>query len=59
MTAPSRRFTYIGALDGIRGVFVVLGPLLYHARPERVRGGPDILPGGILSLDLFFVHENR
>lgn len=55
MTAPSRRFAYIGALDGIRGVFVVLGPLLYHARPERVRGGPDILPGGILSLDLFFV----
>ena len=55
MTAPSRRLGYIGALDGIRGVFVVLGPLLYHARPERVRGGPDILPGGILSLDLFFV----
>ena len=55
MTGPSRRFAYIGALDGIRGVFVVLGPLLYHARPERVRGGPDILPGGILSLDLFFV----
>ena len=54
-TGPSRRFAYIGALDGIRGVFVVLGPLLYHARPERVRGGPDILPGGILSLDLFFV----
>ena len=51
----SRRFAYIGTLDGIRGVFVVLGPLLYHARPERVRGGPDILPGGILSLDLFFV----
>ena len=55
MTAPGRRLGYIGALDGIRGVFVVLGPLLYHARPERVRGGPDILPGGILSLDLFFV----
>ncbi len=43
------------ALDGLRGVFVVLGPLLYHARPESIRGGPDILPGGILSLDLFFV----
>ncbi len=43
------------ALDGLRGVFVVLGPLLYHARPESIRGGPDVFPGGILSLDLFFV----
>ena len=51
----SRRLPYMPALDGLRGVFVVLGPLLYHARPESVRGGPDILPGGILSLDLFFV----
>ncbi len=49
------RLPYIPALDGLRGVFVVLGPLLYHARPESIRGGPDILPGGILSLDLFFV----
>ena len=51
----SGRLPYIPALDGLRGVFVVLGPLLYHARPESIRGGPDILPGGILSLDLFFV----
>ena len=57
MTEPSSpgRIAYMPALDGLRGVFVVLGPLLYHARPESVRGGPDILPGGILSLDLFFV----
>ena len=34
---------------------VVLGPLLYHARPESIQGGPEIVPGGILSLDLFFV----
>lgn len=51
----SGRLAYIPALDGLRGTFVVLGPLLYHARPESIRGGPDIFPGGILSLDLFFV----
>ena len=39
----------------MRGFWVVLGPLLYHARPESIRGGPEIVPGGILSLDLFFV----
>lgn len=39
----------------MRGFWVVLGPLLYHARPESVQGGPEIVPGGILSLDLFFV----
>ena len=53
--ADAGRLPYIPSLDGLRGVFVVLGPLLYHARPESIRGGPDILPGGILSLDLFFV----
>ena len=53
--AGSGRLPYMPALDGLRGVFVVLGPLIYHARPESIRGGPDILPGGILSLDLFFV----
>lgn len=39
----------------MRGFWVVLGPLLYHARPESIQGGPEIVPGGILSLDLFFV----
>jgi peptidoglycan/LPS O-acetylase OafA/YrhL len=42
------RFTYIPGLDGMRFVWVLLGPLLYHARPE-------FIPGGILALDLFFV----
>ena len=42
-------------LDGARGLWVFLGPLLYHARPESVPGGPKIVPGGFLSLDLFFV----
>jgi peptidoglycan/LPS O-acetylase OafA/YrhL len=39
----------------MRGFWVLMGPLLYHARPQSIRGGPDIVPGGILSLDLFFV----
>jgi peptidoglycan/LPS O-acetylase OafA/YrhL len=59
-TAPDaaearKRFRYIPALDGMRGFWVVFGPLLYHARPESVPGGPDILPGGILGVDMFFV----
>ena len=51
MTAPAAtrpRFAYIPALDGIRGIWVVIGPLMYHARP-------DVIPGGILGIDLFFV----
>jgi peptidoglycan/LPS O-acetylase OafA/YrhL len=57
MNLPSRtesdavaapRFAYIPGLDGMRAVWVILGPLLYHARP-------DFIPGGILALDLFFV----
>ncbi len=56
MTAPERpRFRYIPTFDGMRGFWVVMGPLLYHARPQSIQGGPDIVPGGILSLDLFFV----
>ena len=49
------KFGYIPTFDGMRGFWVVLGPLLYHARPESIQGGPEIVPGGILSLDLFFV----
>ena len=46
---PARpKFAYIPGLDGIRGFWVVLGPLMYHARP-------DVIPGGILGIDLFFV----
>ncbi|MEM7141458.1 MAG: acyltransferase [Actinomycetota bacterium] len=56
MTAPARpRLGYIPTFDGMRGFWVVMGPLLYHARPSSIQGGPDIVPGGILSLDLFFV----
>jgi peptidoglycan/LPS O-acetylase OafA/YrhL len=46
--AAAARFAYIPGLDGMRAVWVILGPLLYHARP-------DFIPGGILALDLFFV----
>lgn len=53
--AERPRFGYIPTFDGMRGFWVVLGPLLYHARPESIQGGPNIVPGGILSLDLFFV----
>ncbi len=53
--ASRSKFGYIPTFDGMRGFWVVLGPLLYHARPESIQGGPDIVPGGILSLDLFFV----
>nr|MCS5665021.1 hypothetical protein [Acidimicrobiales bacterium] len=41
------RFSYIPGLDGIRGIWVVVGPLLYHA-------ATDTVSGGILGIDLFF-----
>ena len=53
--ASRPKFGYIPTFDGMRGFWVVVGPLLYHARPESIQGGLDIVPGGILSLDLFFV----
>jgi len=56
VTAVERpKFRYIPTFDGMRGFWVIMGPLLYHARPQSIQGGPDIVPGGILSLDLFFV----
>ncbi len=42
------RLTYIPGLDGLRGLLVLLGPIIFHARP-------DFLPGGILAIDVFFV----
>ena len=33
------RFSYIPGLDGIRGIWVVVGPLLYHAATDTVSGG--------------------
>ena len=42
------RFAYVPGLDGMRGFWVVVGPIIYHARPK-------FLPGGILAIDLFFV----
>ncbi len=40
-------FAYIPGIDGIRGIWVVIGPLLYHA-------ATDTVSGGILGIDLFF-----
>ncbi len=48
MADPARsRLKYIPGLDGIRGIWVVVGPLLYHA-------ATDTVSGGILGIDLFF-----
>ena len=43
---PKRRFTYVPALDGVRGVLAIY-VLLYHA-------GVTWVPGAILSMDVFF-----
>ncbi len=44
---PRPRFAHVSTLDGLRGLSV-LGPLLFHARA-------DALPGGFLTIDVFFV----
>ena len=45
---PRARLAHMPALDGMRGLFVILGPLAYHFAPYWV-------PGGIIGIDLFFV----
>jgi len=42
------RVRHMPALDGMRGLFVIIGPLAYHFAPYWI-------PGGILGIDLFFV----
>ena len=52
ITAPEKtrpgRVAHMPALDGMRGLFVIIGPLAYHFAPYWI-------PGGILGIDLFFV----
>ena len=43
-----KKLDHMPALDGMRGLFVILGPMLYHF-------APTFIPGGMLSLDFFFV----
>lgn len=42
------KVAHMPALDGMRGLFVIIGPLAYHFAPYWI-------PGGILGIDLFFV----
>ena len=44
----TRRLDHMPALDGMRGLFVIAGPLAYHFMPYW-------MPGGIIGIDLFFV----
>ena len=48
LEGKQHRLAYIPGLDGLRGLLVLLGPIIFHARP-------DFLPGGILAIDVFFV----
>jgi len=43
-----QRLDHMPALDGMRGLFVILGPMMYHFAPA-------FIPGGMFSLDFFFV----
>lgn len=44
----TKRVDHMPALDGMRGLFVIAGPLAYHFMPYW-------MPGGIIGIDLFFV----
>lgn len=46
--ATVQKLDHMPALDGMRGLFVILGPMLYHFAPA-------FIPGGMFSLDFFFV----
>ncbi len=44
-TKPS---SHVPGLDGLRGFALVVGPLIFHL-------WPGLVPGGVLSIDMFFV----
>lgn len=46
-----RKLDHMPALDGMRGIFVLAGPLMYHFAPKWI-------PGGMIALDLFFVFSS-
>src|SRR6478735_7794645 len=48
VAAKPGRMRHMPSLDGMRGLFVIIGPLAYHFAPYWI-------PGGILGIDLFFV----
>ena len=43
-----QKLAHMPALDGMRGLFVIAGPMMYHFAPY-------LIPGGIIGIDLFFV----
>lgn len=47
-TKKPARIAHMPALDGMRGFYVITGPLMYHFAPY-------LIPGGIIGIDLFFV----
>ena len=48
VTAKPSRIAHMPALDGMRGFYVIAGPMMYHFAPY-------LIPGGIIGIDLFFV----
>ncbi len=44
----TKRSSYVPGLDGLRGFALVVGPLIFHL-------WPGLAPGGVLSIDMFFV----
>jgi len=44
----AKQSSYVPGLDGLRGFALVVGPLIFHL-------WPGLAPGGVLSIDMFFV----
>ncbi len=46
--AATKPSSHVLGLDGLRGFALIVGPLLFHL-------WPGLVPGGVLSIDMFFV----